>query len=198
MSGLAKRAGVALLRPVAAVLEATEPLRRLLVHARLRARLAARPPLSSVILGLPEVHGTGRVTLGEGLYLYPDLYLETREGGAIAIGDRVVMSRGVHIVSFARVEIGAGAMIGEYASIRDANHRRGPGALRDAGHEARPVVIGEDAWIGRGVAVLPGVTVGARAVVGANAVVTKDVPPGAVVGGVPARPLSARAEGDRR
>ena len=54
---------------------------------------------------------------------------------------------------------------------------------------AEPVVIGDDAWIGAGAIVLPGVTVRERAVVAAGAVVTKDVPADAVYGGVPARDL---------
>ena len=166
---------------------------RLWAFARLSASLQERPDASIVIEGAPEIHGTGRVALGKTLYLYRELYLETRGAGRIAIGDGCVLSRGVHIVAYHAVSIGAGSMIGEYASIRDANHRFGEGvAPRDSGHAAQAVVIGRHVWIGRGVAVLPGVTIGDGAVVGANAVVTRDVPAGAVVAGVPALPLARR------
>lgn len=166
---------------------------RLWAFARLQARLETRVPTSAVVLACPEIHGTGRIELGEDLYLYSGLHLETQESGRVRIGDRVVISRGVHIVSFASVDIGEGAMIGEYTSIRDANHAYGgETALRDAPHTAKPVRIGRNAWIARGVTVLAGVTIGDNAVVGANAVVTKDVAAGDVVAGVPASPLALR------
>jgi acetyltransferase-like isoleucine patch superfamily enzyme len=56
-----------------------------------------------------------------------------------------------------------------------------------------PVIIEDGVWIGEGACVLPGVRVGRFAIVGANAVVTRDVPPYTVVGGVPARPIRTLA-----
>ena len=163
-------------------------------YARLSAALGGRVDASVVLLGAVELHGTRRIELGARLYVYPGQYWETRESGRLQIGDDVVLSRGVHLVAYAGVSIGAGTMIGEYASVRDANHRRAaadaaPHSLRDSGHDARPIVIGRGVWIGRGAVVLAGVRIGDGAVVGANAVVTRDVAAGAVVGGVPARPL---------
>ena len=119
---------------------------------------------------------------------------ETVGHGEIVIGDGVVLSSGVHLVAYEGIFIGKGTMIGEYTSIRDANHTREAGqALRDSSHIAKPIVIGAEVWIGRGAAILSGVTIGDRATVGANAVVTKDVPAGAVVAGVPAVPIGAKS-----
>ncbi|UCF35402.1 MAG: acyltransferase [Acidobacteriota bacterium] len=170
-----------------------ESARRIWAHARFAAAIKGSLDSSVVVLGVPEIRGTGNLKVGSNLFLYRELYLETQEEGEIAIGDDVVMSRGVHIVSFNRIEIGDGTMIGEYTSIRDANHRFGGGvAIRTSGHDSKPIRIGKNVWIGRCSTILPGITIGDEAVVGANAVVTKDVAPGALVAGVPAKPIERK------
>lgn len=167
--------------------------RRINAFAALRARLTLPLPLSTVVLGKANVYGSGRVRCGEGLLLYPRQYFETQGDGEIVLGDGVVLSTGVHLVAYAGIYIGKGTMIGEYSSIRDANHSRVPGhTLRESEHSAEPIVIGSEVWIGRGVAVLSGVHIGDKAIIGANAVVTRDVPAGAVVAGVPAAPIRSR------
>lgn len=170
-----------------------EDLRRLHAHASLSADSAGPLPASAVVLGPISVFGTRRVRFGENVLLYPGLHLETQGDAWIEIGDDVVISRGTHIVAMAGVVIGRGSMIGEYTSIRDANHNRDPGrGIRESGHSAKPIAIGSQVWIGRGVTILGGVTVGDRATIGANAVVTKEVPPQATVVGIPAAPIARK------
>ena len=170
-----------------------EDLRRLRAHASLSADLAIPVPSSAVILGKAVVAGTGNIRVGSNVLLYPDLYLETQGEAVIELGEGVVISRGTHIVAMAGVKIGPGSMIGEYSSIRDANHTRDQGhSLRESGHSAKPILLGAEVWIGRGVAILGGVTIGDRATVGANAVVTRNVAAGETVVGVPATPILRR------
>jgi acetyltransferase-like isoleucine patch superfamily enzyme len=171
-----------------------ENWRRLSAFAALRSELSVPLPVSTVVLGPARIFGSGCVRCGEGLLVYPQQYWETWGQGEIVIGDGVVLSTGVHLVAYDGIFIGRGSMIGEYTSIRDANHTREYGqTLRDSSHNAKPIVIGSEVWIGRGVAVLGGVTIGDGATVGANAVVTRDVAPGAVVAGVPAVPIHSRS-----
>ena len=182
---------------IRAVLKATAEVRlslgKLYAHARLASQLGTHLPGSVVVLGRNEVHGTGAITFGEKCYLFPELYLETQGAATISVGDDVVMSRGVHVVAMAGIVIGKGTMIGEYSSLRDANHLRSEDRpMRESGFSAKPIVLGDEVWIGRGVTVLGGVTIGTGATVGANAVVTKDVPARAVVAGVPAKAIVGR------
>jgi acetyltransferase-like isoleucine patch superfamily enzyme/GT2 family glycosyltransferase len=171
---------------------------RLWSAARLSEAVGQRLHPSNVVLGTVEVHGTARICFGRRALIYPGVYLETQGEGRIEIGDDVVLSRGVHIVAFDHVRLGAGTMVGEYASLRDANHRRSPSSIRRSGHEHAPIVVGRNVWIGRGVTLLKGVTLGDSCVVGANAVVTRPVADQAVVAGAPARPIETRRPSQRR
>lgn len=104
------------------------------------------------------------------------------------LGPDVYLNSGCVILDSAPVHLGAGTLLGPRAQLLCADHHRDP-VKRRAGIEiARPVTLGENVWIGAGAIVMPGVTIGDGAIVGAGSIVTRDVPNGATVIGVPARP----------
>jgi acetyltransferase-like isoleucine patch superfamily enzyme len=106
-------------------------------------------------------------------------------GGRLEIGDGTMLNHGADVSATKSVAIGRDCLIGTHAIIIDNDFHD----VFDKQHrpEARPVSIGDRVWIGNRVIVLPGVTIGDDAVVGAGSVVTSDVPSRSVVVGNPAR-----------
>ena len=112
----------------------------------------------------------------------------------ISIDEGSYLNRYTMLDAHTEIRIGRNCMIGPYCYITDANHGRAPGVpVKEQTMEPRPVVIEDDVWLGAGVVVLPGVRLGSGCVIGAGAVVTNDVPPGAVFAGVPAKAIGSRA-----
>lgn len=108
-------------------------------------------------------------------------------GCNIHVGSRLFMNFGCIVLDCAEVRIGDDVQIATAVQIITATHPLDAAARTSGWETARPVRIGHRAWIGSGAILLPGVTVGDDAIVGAGAVVTRDVPPGAVAAGNPAR-----------
>ncbi|MBN8501494.1 MAG: acyltransferase, partial [Sphingomonadales bacterium] len=120
---------------------------------------------------------------------------ETEGEGEIVIGSHVRINDGCTIVAHQRVTIGDDTLIGEFASIRDANHGMATSALiRMQPNVALPVLIGGNVWIGRGACVLMGACLEDGVVVGANSVVTQRISENSIVAGVPARRISNRVD----
>lgn len=139
----------------------------------------------------------GRLTgreVGEGFTLFPPFY--TDFGKNIAIGRNVFINSGCHFQDQGGIAIGDGALIGHNVVLATVNHALEPEKRRR--NRYVPIRIGENVWIGSNATILPGVTLGDWAVVAAGAVVTKDVPPMTVVGGVPARVFRTISEGEAR
>ena len=116
----------------------------------------------------------------------------------VEIGDTVAINYYTMIVAFAKITIGDDVLIGPRVLIHSGNHRfTDPETrIREQGHDAAPIVIEDGVWIGGHAVILPGVRVGRGAVVAAGAVVTKDVEPYAIVGGVPAKRIGERSKPD--
>lgn len=171
------------------------PLVRLVRLASLRARVDGRVPVTTQFDGAVETVGRVRLQLGEHCRLGRRVFLETCGGGRIRIADNVRINAGTFVVAYDEVTIGQDTLIGEYVSIRDADHGLAPDRpIREQPHTARAIRIGEGVWIGRGSVILKGIAIGPGAVVAANSVVTRDVPPMTVVAGVPAREVRVRGD----
>jgi acetyltransferase-like isoleucine patch superfamily enzyme len=137
--------------------------------------------------------GYGRLVLGRWVHLGVRTALRCHEG-TMTLGDKSVLARDVSVNCYLDVEIGDSALIADAVYISDFDHKFADvtRAVKDQGIAKSRVRIERDVWLGTKVTVCRGVRIGEGAVVGANAVVTRDLPPYAVAVGIPARIVKDR------
>lgn len=152
---------------------------------------------------LPYLRGRGRLSLGDGVHLSgrSSFFLMNSPTGLpeIQIGNHVFIGDGCTLSAAARIAIGDHCLIAANVRIHDNDGHPLDAARRAAGdpltaREIKPVVIEDGVWLAAGAVVLKGVTIGARSVVGAGAVVTDDVPADSVVAGNPAKVVRRLAQ----
>jgi maltose O-acetyltransferase len=177
--------------------EPYDPLDPELVAARSRARDLCRSLNATreseqaerrVIL--TSLFGAG----GDSAWLQPPFHCDY--GSNIRLGTRVFFNFNCVVLDVCEVTIGDFTLFGPGAQILTPLHPLDADARRR--HEfGRPVAIGADVWVGGGALILAGVRIGARAVIGAGSVVTRDVPEGVFAAGNPCRVIRQLADGER-
>lgn len=138
--------------------------------------------------GFPRVHRTVRteIRVGARVRLFPGVRLSlTRPGASVRIGARTYFNRNVEINCSTSVEVGSDCAIAWDVLIMDNDAHSVNGVYGRA-----PIRVGDHVWIGQGARILKGVTIGDGAIVGTGSIVTRDVPPRALVVGSPARVIS--------
>jgi len=163
------------------------PWNRLAIHRELAARGAfARWPLQGdALAALRE----GRLDIGEGTLLEPHVWLTAPGEARIRIGAGTFLNIGVMVAAHELVEIGDHCMFANGCFVTDAAHRFDDPdrPVTWQGFTTKgPTRIGDNVWCGANVVVTSGVTIGERCVIGANSVVTRDVPPYSIAAGAPA------------
>lgn len=134
---------------------------------------------------LTELLGSGGD--GENVWFEPPLHVSY--GSHIHLAGPVYANFNLTVIDDGDVFIGARVMFGPNVTISTTGHPVEPALRPDGTQFSAPVRIEDDVWIGSGAVILPGITIGAGSVVAAGSVVSKNVPPRVVVGGVPARIL---------
>jgi maltose O-acetyltransferase len=123
--------------------------------------------------------------IGECTAIRPPLYVDY--GSNLRIGARCFANFGLTALDVAPITIGDDVQIGPHVQLLTPTHPVDPGLRRARWEAAKPITIGDNVWLGGGVIVCPGVSIGANSVVGAGAVITRDIPTNVVAVGNPAR-----------
>jgi len=139
------------------------------------------------VVGNPIVT-TPKISIGDEFLLW-STYRQTCLGGEgdgeLIMGDRIFINTGAVILAYDRITFEDDVGIASEVFISDSDNH----PLADREMNQGPIHIGEGAWVATRAMIMPGVTIGARAVIAAGSVVTKDVPAETLVAGVPARPI---------
>lgn len=161
-------------------------LQSLLCNASLRLH-GIQAPLVACDGQLPRIGGRGTVRIGKRFVIRGHVArceIGAGPDGQLIIGDRVFVNQGVVIAARESIEIGDDSKIGDFSAILDSNYHDLEPIHPD---KPRPVTIGKNVWLGNGVLVLPGSSIGDHTVVAARSVVRGDLPPRVLAAGNPAK-----------
>jgi acetyltransferase-like isoleucine patch superfamily enzyme len=164
------------------------PWNRSRIHWELMRREAfARWPLHGNVL---EALRDGRLEIGAHTLMEPDVWITAPTPARVRIGSGVFLNLGVMVAALDLVEIGDHCMLANGCFVTDASHRfddpNRPVPWQGFTTKG-PTRIGDNVWCGAHVVVTSGVTIGERSIIGANSVVTNDIPPFSIAAGAPAR-----------
>lgn len=142
-----------------------------------------------------EILGELLGAVGEGVVVRPPFYCEY--GTRVTIGAGTFINYDCLMLDVAAISIGAACQVASRVQFLTATHPIDPRPRRAGWESAAPIVVGDNVWLGGGAIVCPGVSIGDDTVVGAGAVVTRDLPAAVVAAGTPARVLREIGERDR-
>ncbi len=166
------------------------PWNRAQIHWHFMRRGAfVRWPVHGNVL---EALRDGRLELGDGTLFEPGVWITAPGQARIRIGRGTFLNLGVMVAAAELVEIGDHCMLANGCFVSDSSHRFDDPALPVTwqGFTSKgPTRIGDNVWCGANVVVTTGVTIGERSVIGANSVVTHDIPPFSIAAGAPAKVL---------
>jgi acetyltransferase-like isoleucine patch superfamily enzyme len=139
------------------------------------------------ISGRLTVRNKGEFVIGRNVSFHAKPFpssISINKEAKLWVGDNVFFNYGLDIGCTQSIRIGSNTIIGPMVNIMDTNFH--PVDMEDSSH-SEDIVISDNVWIGRGVLILPGVTIGQNAVIAAGSIVTRDIPANVMVGGTPAR-----------
>jgi acetyltransferase-like isoleucine patch superfamily enzyme len=139
----------------------------------------------------------GELRLGDRVAILRDTILETGEGGSITIGKESYIHPRCQINAYLEaINIGERVMIAANSAFYTHNHGTAPGEpiISQPLTSRGPIIIGDDVWIGTGVIVLGGISIGEGSVIGAGSLVTRNIPANSIAFGVPAKVIKNRGE----
>lgn len=158
--------------------------------ARRRLRNATAVGERVRVWGHPVINNCGSLIIGERVCLVSTpapILLRAELGGSLEIGARTYINYGCSLLATGRISIGADCKIGMDVLMMDNDFHQIDPTKRSVRPPPSPIVLEENVWLGARVTVLSGVTIGANSVIGAGSVVTRNIPPGSVAIGQPAK-----------
>lgn len=158
-------------------------------------------PNSRFIRGKIDLRGFKSMKFGNGFTCGIGCRFETRKKNSdlsLSIGENVQFNDYIHITAYEKVEIGDNVLMASKIYISDCSHGSYKGNELDSNPSVppndrklftKPVIIGNNVWIGEFVSILPGVTIGDGSIIGSNSVVSKNIPSNVIAVGTPAKPI---------